>query len=69
MQHNQGNSLVVLRGRAVTAKVGLSRSTIYSLMKAGSFPKPIHLSPRTSGWLESDINAFIQSRISVKGGV
>lgn len=55
---------IVLRRRETQARTGLSRSTIYNLMKAGTFPKSFHLSPRTVGWLESDIDDYIQARIA-----
>jgi len=53
----------------VIQKTGLSRSTIYALLSRGEFPKPIKLSPRTIGWLESDIDAWLDARIAnCKGG-
>jgi predicted DNA-binding transcriptional regulator AlpA len=32
-----------------------SRSAWFAGVKSGRFPKPIHLSPRTSAWRNSDI--------------
>jgi prophage regulatory protein len=52
------------RLKSVIGTVGLSRSTIYALMAAGKFPKSISLGERAVGWLESDIQAWIDSRIS-----
>ncbi|MDI1360863.1 AlpA family transcriptional regulator [Methylotenera sp.] len=52
------------RLKSVIGTVGLSRSTIYALMAAGKFPKSISLGERSVGWLESDIQAWIDSRIS-----
>lgn len=40
----------------------LSSSTIYRLVQAGEFPKPIKLAAHASGWLERDIEAWIQDR-------
>ena len=37
----------------------LSTATIYRLMKRGKFPKQIKLSERAAGWLEYDINEYI----------
>ncbi|MDO9052002.1 MAG: AlpA family transcriptional regulator [Methylotenera sp.] len=53
-----------LRLRAAKDWTGLSRSTIYAMMKNGTFPKSISLGARAIGWLESDIQAWIDSRIS-----
>jgi prophage regulatory protein len=58
----------ILRLRAAKDWTGLSRSTIYAMMKDGKFPQSITLSTRAVGWLEADIQAWIDSRIvSSKG--
>ena len=45
------------------AIVGLSRSTIYAMIKSGDFPRPINLSSHSVGWLSSDLDKWIQQRI------
>jgi prophage regulatory protein len=45
------------------ATVGLSRSTIYAMVKSGNFPKPISLGPRSVGWLSSELDEWIKQRI------
>jgi len=52
----------ILRLPSVKARTGLSRSTIYLRIAEGSFPKSIALGPRARGWLESDIDSWIQSQ-------
>lgn len=47
----------------VIARTGLSRSTIYELMLDGEFPSQIQLARRTVGWVESEIENWIDSRI------
>ena len=47
----------------VMDRTTLGRSTIYAMMKAGTFPKQLHLSERKSRWTNDDINAWIQSKI------
>jgi len=42
---------------------GLSGSTIYRLAKKGQFPKPIKLGQRSSGWLKSEVEQWLQERI------
>lgn len=49
---------------AVVAITGLSRSTIYSRVKALSFPSPVPLgSPRIVGWIESEIAQWQAAQI------
>ncbi len=52
----------VLRLRTVMNRTGLSRSTIYLRIREGSFPRQIVLGPRSVGWLESDVTAWIRAR-------
>jgi prophage regulatory protein len=40
----------------ITQKTGLSRGTIYTLIGRGEFPQQIKLSPRTIGFLESEVD-------------
>lgn len=58
------NAKVILRRKQVQARVGISRSGIYELMKTGKFPHSIKLSARSVGWLESDIESFIAEKIA-----
>lgn len=53
----------ILRRKRVEMKVGLGRSAIYEQMAAGTFPKCIKLGPRAVGWLETEIDDWLQSRI------
>lgn len=54
----------ILRLKAIQSWTGLSRSTIYLMMRAGTFPKSIQLGIRAVGWLESDVQGWINARIS-----
>ncbi len=51
-----------LRIRQVMQLTGLSRMTIYRLELAGRFPKRRRLSENSVAWLESDIEAWADSR-------
>ena len=53
----------VLRRKQVETRTGLSRSTLYLRIAEGSFPKPISLGVRAVGWLESDVDGWVVSRI------
>ncbi|MFC6519268.1 helix-turn-helix transcriptional regulator [Undibacterium arcticum] len=54
---------IILRLPKVKERTGLSRSTIYALIKGGQFKAPISLGARAVGWLESDVSDFIEARI------
>jgi prophage regulatory protein len=56
--------LTILRRKEVQARTGLSRSTIYARVAAGTFPSPIDLGGgRAVGWVDAEIEAWVQSRI------
>ncbi len=52
----------ILKLKEISSLTKLSSSTIYRLVQAGEFPKPIKLAAHASGWLESDIEDWIESR-------
>jgi prophage regulatory protein len=54
----------VLRLPAVKEKTGLSRSTIYARVAQGTFPAALILGPNTVGWLEADVEAWIEKQIA-----
>ena len=54
----------IIRLPAVKEKTGLSRSSIYLRMSKAEFPKSISLGDRAIGWLESDIEQWLDERIS-----
>lgn len=55
----------LLRWPEVEARVGFCKSYSYVLQKKGIFPLPIKIieGGRATGYLESEINAFINARI------
>jgi len=54
----------ILRLPEVMKNTGLARSTIYKMVAAKSFPVQIALGVKSVGWLESDIQSWIEDRIS-----
>lgn len=54
---------ILLRLPAVKARTGLSRSSIYVHISKGRFPKPVSLSANMVGWVESEIDGWVQARI------
>jgi prophage regulatory protein len=58
----QNTSNKIIRMRAVIERTGLSKSTIYTLLAQGDFPKRISLGARSMGFLESEFNDWVASR-------
>ena len=51
----------ILRIRAVLKRTGLTRSTLYRKIHAGTFPKQVRISVRCAGWHESAVNAWLKN--------
>jgi prophage regulatory protein len=59
------SALTILRRRQVEARTGLSRSTIYERIRAGTFPAPISLGGgKAVGWLESEVSDWIADQVA-----
>ncbi|MDX2169910.1 MAG: AlpA family transcriptional regulator [Deltaproteobacteria bacterium] len=58
----------ILRLPAVKATTGLSRSTIYLRIAQGTFPRSISLGGRAVGWLEAEIQEWLQRRVDARRG-
>ena len=56
----------ILRLPEVKKITGLGRSSIYSMMEAGTFPRQIPLGMRAVGWLESEIKEWIEQRAGLR---
>jgi prophage regulatory protein len=56
----------ILRRREVESLTGLARSSIYELVAAGKFPKPIKLTGRSVGWVESEVTDWLSGRIKLR---
>jgi len=54
-----------LRIDEVIDKVGLSRPTIWRLERAGEFPKRRQLGRNSVGWVEEEVEEWMQSRVVV----
>jgi prophage regulatory protein len=54
----------ILRRPDIEARYGLKRSTLYDAIRAGSFPRPIQLGARATGWIEAEVEAWLSARIA-----
>lgn len=59
-------TMKILRLREVLSVTGLPRSTMYDYINKADFPKPISLGERSVGWVESEVLAWIASRIEIR---
>lgn len=57
----------LLRLRHVMERTGLSRSTIYDLIKKEKFPRSIALTERCVGWVEDDVHDWVVQRLEAAG--
>ena len=48
----------------VIKRTGLSRSSIYLKISKGKFPRPVSLGARAIGFVEAEIDEWIDQRIS-----
>ncbi|MDR0634906.1 MAG: AlpA family phage regulatory protein [Azoarcus sp.] len=62
----------ILRRRQVEARTGLSRSTIYARLRRNpkspgdydpTFPKPVSIGVKAVGWIESEIDDWLNAQI------
>ncbi len=53
-----------LRLPEVKSMTGLSKSSLYALIRADSFPAPVQLGPRTVAWVRSEIKQWAAERIA-----
>jgi prophage regulatory protein len=56
----------ILRLPQVQEATGESRSTIYKRISEGEFPKPVKLGAKSVGWVEDEIAAYNEARISAR---
>jgi prophage regulatory protein len=54
---------IILRLPSVKKRTGLSRSSIYLRMSNNEFPASISLGGRSVGWLEKDIDEWLEQKI------
>jgi prophage regulatory protein len=54
----------IVRMSELPAYTGLRSTQIDALIQRGEFPKPVKLSERRKGWLESELITWQQQRIA-----
>lgn len=56
----------ILRMPDVMRTVGMSRPSLYRMMKAGTFPLQVRLSPGAVGWLRSEVEGWLAERAAAR---
>jgi prophage regulatory protein len=49
----------LIRFRAVQERVGMGRTAVYELIKAGKFPRPVKVGA-ASAWIDAEITRWIE---------
>ena len=64
----RGSGFLLRKGKISDAVVandcGLKRSILYEMIAGGLFPAPIALTPSSRGWLEDEIDLWLDQRIA-----
>jgi len=58
----------ILRKPEVLEMVGLRSTALYEAISEGRFPKPIQLTKRSVGWLESEVQEWIKEQAEKRQG-
>jgi prophage regulatory protein len=58
----------ILRLNAVLDRTGLSRSTLYRKMQAGTFPTNVKISERCAGWRQSAVEEWLRNPMFYEEG-
>ena len=62
------SDLKVIKIATVKELTTLSTSSIYRLIKKGTFPKQIKLAERSSAWFLGEINDWIEKKRNIRDG-
>ena len=54
----------LLRLPAVITLVGLRKSALYAMMRAGEFPKPVRIGGRSVAWSADAVYGWVQARLT-----
>lgn len=56
----------VIRLPEVTQKTGISKSTVWRLVRAGRFPAPLKLGSRMTAWVEEEVDEWLLARATTR---
>ena len=53
-----------LRPRDVLTLIGVSRTTLWRMVRAGRFPAPVRITERSAGFLQETVESWMRSRVA-----
>ena len=53
----------ILKAKDVAERVSISTSQVYRLARDGRFPEPVKITEKRSGWLETEVDQWIDECI------
>ncbi len=56
----------IIRKSELLDRVGLSAMEIWRREKAGQFPRRVKLGPNSVGWVEEEIDAFLEKLVAAR---
>jgi predicted DNA-binding transcriptional regulator AlpA len=59
----EDSDVILLRLPEVKAMTGLSKSSLYALVREGTFPAPVRLGPRAVAWVKSEVRQWAVERV------
>jgi prophage regulatory protein len=51
-----------IRPTEVLRMIGVSRTTLWRMVQAGAFPRPVRITDRSRGYLLEDVEAWMKAR-------
>jgi prophage regulatory protein len=61
VNHSSRNKII--RIKDVLGTTGLSRSSIYQKISSNQFPKQVRLGARAVGWVQDEVNSWVDHQI------
>jgi len=56
----------IIRLPEVERRTGHPKGTIYALMSEGRFPRTVKIGNRAVGWIEDEIDRYVESKIATR---
>jgi prophage regulatory protein len=56
----------ILRKKEVLQLCGIGSSYMYRLISEDTFPKPVNLSPKIVGWVDTEIQEWVENKIALR---
>lgn len=64
-EYDNLDDVIFLRLPEVKAVTGLSKTSLYTLIRDNSFPAPVKLGPRAVAWVRSEVKQWAANRVLV----